>query len=287
MEARKQMITSTTRVVAIFGYPVTHSLSPLMQNAAFAHLGLDYCYVACTVKPELLGDAVKAVRALGMRGANVTVPHKEGVIRMLDEVTGEALEIGAVNTIVNEDGRLVGHNTDGRGFREALIEDAVDVDGKMVLMIGAGGAARAVGHYLSHVAPALFIYNRTLSAADMLAGRLAGQGAHVEVVNEGRMGSRDFVAGIDIIVNTTTLGLRDDDPLPVNPSFLGGGQVVCDLIYRETPLLRAASRRGCKTLDGSGMLLWQGALAFELWTGVKAPVAEMRRALTAGRKSMK
>ncbi len=281
------MITSTTRVVALLGYPVAHSLSPLMQNAAFAHVGLDYCYVACAVKPELLGDGVKAVRALGMRGANVTVPHKEGVIGMLDEVSGEALEIGAVNTIVNEDGRLAGHNTDGRGFREALIEETVDVVGKRSLMIGAGGAARAVGHYLSHVASTLFIYNRTLSAADMLAGRLAGKGAHVEVVNKDQIGNGDFLAGVDVIVNTTTLGLRDDDPLPVDPSFLGERQVVCDLIYRETPLLKAASRRGCKTLDGSGMLLWQGALAFEIWTGVKAPVAEMRRALTAGRKSMK
>jgi shikimate dehydrogenase len=264
------------------GYPVAHSFSPAMQNAAFAALGLDYCYVPFPVKPEALAVALKAIRALNIRGVNVTVPHKEGVAAHLDAVTPEARDIGAVNTICNDGGTLLGHNTDAAGFMGALAEEGVDARGMKVLIVGAGGAARAVAYPLCRETSAVYIYNRSRERAEALRDHLVRVGREVRVAAADQMtsvGLRDF----DLVINATPLGLKHDDPLPFDPSRLTGRQRVCDLIYRETRLLREARLAGCMTMDGLGMLLWQGAYAFELWTGVRAPVDVMRSALREAR----
>ncbi len=266
-------IRGTTRVTGLFGWPVTHTLSPSMQNAAFRHLGLDFCYVPFAVSPDALGAAVAGIRALNLAGVNVTVPHKEAVIALLDEVDPEASFIGAVNTVVNRDNRLIGYNTDGRGFMRSLEEQSIDPQGTRILVVGSGGACRAISYYLSEKAAALTIADIDRSRAERLAADLGRIRSNVTASPE------YDPAAFDIIVNATPLGLHRTDPLPFSPDRLGPQQTVCDLIYRPTPLLEQARSRGCITLDGLGMLLWQGALALQLWTGAEPPVAVMRAAL--------
>jgi len=267
-------IDAKTRVAALLGYPVSHSFSPAMHNAAFEELGLNCRYVAFEVKPELLGRAVDGVRALGFVGVNVTVPHKENVIQYLDEVDPEASFIGAVNTVVNQEGWLKGYNTDGRGFMRSLEEEGIKPEGKKILIVGSGGAARAVGYYLSGAASELSIFDVVREKARALADALSRRG------NVRQLGSLDAaLKEADIVINATPLGLKEGDPLPFDVSILDEDAIVGDLIYKETPLLREAARRGRKTFNGLGMLIWQGALAFELWTGAAPPYKIMRKAL--------
>jgi shikimate dehydrogenase len=272
-------ITGKTKIVGIIGYPVGHTFSPAMHNAAFESLGLDYCYVPFPVPPDRLETAVQSIRALDLCGVNVTVPHKEKVLPLLDSIDEEASFIGAVNTIVNWDGRLTGYNTDGRGFIQSLSENGVNVEGKDVAIIGAGGAARAIGFYLSRKAGTLSVYGRTMERAERLVGDLNKRKNNVRVLPD-----LSAIEEFTIIINATPLGLKTGDRLPFDTSLLRQGQTVCDLIYRETPLLREASGKGCAVLNGLGMLLWQGVFAFELFTGEKPPIEVMRSALldTAG-----
>ncbi|MFN3740822.1 MAG: shikimate dehydrogenase [Thermodesulfovibrionales bacterium] len=270
----KAMITGKTKITGLIGYPVEHSLSPLMHNSAFEALGLDYCYVTFPVEPQRLKEAIEGIRALGLAGVNVTVPHKEAVIKFLDRVDEEAKEIGAVNTIVNKEGLLIGYNTDGRGFMASLNENCIDIEKKTVFLIGAGGASRAVAYYLSKKAQELLIYDIDIKKAKALAQNLKAK------ISE----DLSALKGADIIINATPLGLKPDDPSPVDPQMLGREKVVCDLIYKKTRLLKEAETKGCRTLDGLGMLLWQGVFAFELWTEVKPPVEVMRKALIEARR---
>lgn len=267
-------ISGKTKIVGLFGYPVEHSLSPGMHNAAFAYLNMDYCYVTFSVKPDLLADAVQSIRALRLEGVNVTVPHKEKVIPFLDEVSDEVSFIGAVNTIAHNNGFLKGYNTDGRGFMESLSEAGISCDRRRVLIIGAGGACRAVGYYLSQKVEHLWIFDIDEQKREGVVKDLATFRGNVS-----SMKKMDTLSNLDIVINATPLGLKDTDPPPLNTSFLSGSMTVCDLIYRDTALLRAASERGCITLNGMGMLLHQGVLAFEIWTGVRPPVEIMRKAL--------
>ncbi len=267
-------ISGKTRILGLIGYPVEHSLSPSMHNAAFDHLGLDYCYVTFPVRPDLLEDAVKAIRALNLKGVNVTVPHKERVIPFLDVVDEEASFIGAVNTILNDNGVLRGFNTDGRGFMESLKDAGVDIKGRRIIIIGAGGASRAIGFYLCREAMALGITDIEIEKTSRLVNDLKRLKDNVYIIDR-----ITDLKETDIIINATPLGLKDTDPCPVDISMITGDKVVCDLIYRDTPLLRAARQKGCKTINGLGMLLYQGVLAFEIWTGQKAPVEIMRAAL--------
>lgn len=264
-------ITGKTMITGLIGYPVEHSLSPLMHNRAFNELGLDYCYVTFRVEPSMLEEAVSGIRALGIRGVNVTVPHKENVIKFLDRIDDEALEIGAVNTIVNKDGILTGFNTDGRGFMASLRENCIDPAGKKILLIGAGGASRAVAYYLSKIAGELVIYDIDAEKAKNLSASLKGKTRIAENL------SKDSDA--DIIINATPLGLKEDDPCPINTDYLKNNQIVIDLIYKKTRLLEEAGKKGCIIIDGLGMLLWQGVFAFEIWTGLKPPVEIMRKVL--------
>lgn len=267
-------IDAKTKVVALLGYPVGHSFSPTMHNAAFEQLGLNYRYVAFEVKPEMLREAVDGIRALGLAGVNVTVPHKENVMQYLDDVDPEASFIGAVNTVVNNNGRLKGYNTDGRGFMRSLEEEGISVEGKKILIAGSGGAARAIGYYLSEKAAELSLFDVIREKADALAGALS---------KRGKVRSIDSLEGalseVDVAINATPVGLKEDDPFPFDLSKVKPEQVVGDLIYRETPLLREAAKKGCRTFNGLGMLIWQGALAFELWTGEVPPYQIMRKAL--------
>lgn len=267
-------ISGRTKVLGLLGWPVEHSLSPAMHNAAFKHLGLDCCYLTFPVKPEFLRDAVRAVRALNLAGVNVTMPHKENVIPLLDKIDADASFIGAVNTIVNSNGKLTGYNTDGRGFMKLLSEARISVKNKNVLIVGAGGASRAIGYYLCQSASKLFLYDIDRKKAGKLIRAL--KKINNNVFSAGNINNLDQY---DVIINATPLGLKKGDPLPVNINLLKPRHVVCDLIYKNTPLLQRASRKGCKTLNGLGMLLWQGAFAFELWTGKKPPVEVMRKAL--------
>ena len=280
-------ISGKTKVTGLFGWPVEHSFSPAMHNAAFEHLKLDYCYVTFPVRPDMLGDAVKGVRALTLGGINVTVPHKENVIQFLDEVSEEATFIGAVNTVRNDNGRLTGYNTDGRGFMQSLSEAGIDISGRKVIIVGAGGASRAIGYYICKQASELYLYDVDLKKADTLIQHLKSQavGCQVLTAESQQIRSAEFFSTLDVVINATPLGLKPEDPLPVDISLLKSSHTVCDLIYKETPLLREASGTGCKTLNGLGMLLWQGVFAFEIWTGKRPPVEIMKNALlNAGEK---
>lgn len=270
----KVEIDGKTEITGIFGFPVGHTLSPVMQNAAFASLGLNYRYLAFLVAPEKLEHAVEAIRALSIRGVNITIPHKEKVMQYLDEVHEEAAFIGAVNTVVNDAGRLTGYNTDGRGFMHSLAEQGIDVEGKDILINGAGGAARAVSYFLAKSAGRLAIFGRTPEKRDLLVHDLKKMSTHVGAAED-----LSHAGKYQMLINATPLGLKDDDPLPFDTSRLKPGQVVCDLIYKKTRLLDEASRKGCVILDGTGMLLWQGASAFQLWTGQQPDIAVMREAL--------
>ncbi len=272
-------VSGKTKILGIFGYPVEHSLSPDMHNTAFAKLGLDMCYVPFKVSPKNLPDAVSSIRALDMLGVNTTVPHKEHVIALLDEIDKEASFIGAVNTVVNKEGKLTGYNTDGRGFMSSLSEEGVSVDGKDVLIIGTGGACRAISYYISEKASSLSLFDIDTSKATALADDLGKIRQNIRLI-ENIMDAESPM----VIINATPLGLKPDDPLPFDPQLISAETVICDLIYKETPILKEAKSKGAKTINGSGMLLWQGVLAFELWTGVKPPVDDMRKVLLENMK---
>jgi shikimate dehydrogenase len=267
-------IDAKTKLVALLGHPVGHSFSPLMHNAAFEELGLNYRYVAFDVMPDNLKEAVAGARALGLEGFNVTVPHKENVIQYLDEVDSEASFIGAVNTVVNDNGRLKGYNTDGRGFMRSIEERGISVEGARVLICGSGGAARAIGYYLSEKASRVALFDVVREKAEALGEALRKRGS-VACVGS----AEEALPESDIVINATPLGLKEDDPLPFDLSALGPDKVVGDLIYRETPLLREAASKGCTVFSGLGMLIWQGALAFELWTGEAPPYEIMSKTL--------
>jgi len=279
--------TGRTRVVGLYGHPVQHSCSPDMHNAAFAKLGLDYCYVPFDVPPQRLPIAVEAIRALNMVGVNVTIPHKEAVVPYLNEVRGVAALLRAVNTIVNEEGRLVGYNTDVEGFLRALEGAGVRLRGKRVVIIGAGGAARAVALATVQQRPSsIAILNRTVTRAEEVAAlvrRASEMEAAAEPLDE--IALRKHIPEADVVVNCTPLGMEPNwvDQTPVPKELIRPGQVVCDLVYRPrwTRLLKEAKERGAKVVDGVGMLVHQGAASFELFTGRKAPVETMRRVVLA------
>ncbi|HCZ11035.1 MAG TPA: shikimate dehydrogenase [Nitrospiraceae bacterium] len=272
-------ISGKTKVVGLLGRPVEHSLSPAMHNAAFGHLNLDYCYVTFPVRPDLLSDAVKGIRGLGLGGANVTVPHKENVMPFLDEISEEAAFIGAVNTIKSDNGRLTGFNTDGRGFMQSLSEAGIAVKDKNILIVGAGGASRAIGYYLCKEASSVRLFDVDSNKAGLLKEHLNKLKGNATLINADSIKSKELFSDMDIIINATPLGLKPDDPMSVDISLIEGRHIVCDLIYKETPLLREAAKKGCKTMDGLGMLLWQGVFAFEIWTGIMPPAEIMREAL--------
>ncbi|RUM41448.1 MAG: shikimate dehydrogenase [Desulfurobacterium sp.] len=274
-------LTGKTAVYGIIGHPVKHSLSPLMQTAAFKALGIDAVYVPFDVDPENLGEAVNGLRALNVKGFNVTIPHKEGVIEYLDFVDEDAEFLGAVNTVKNEEGQLTGYNTDADGFLQSLIEEGIELEGKRITMFGAGGAARAVGYaVLKGGAKFLNVVNRNFSKGKVV-GELLGKRGNVLVFPLKENTIATLLKDTDIVINTTSVGMKPDDPPLFDYSLIPEGLTVVDIIYNpaETPLLKAAKEKGCKTVNGLGMLIHQGAIAFKIWTGKEAPVEVMKRIL--------
>lgn len=278
-------ITGRTKIVGIFGHPVGHTFSPAMHNAAFEALGLDYRYLAFDVRPELLRKAVEAIRALGLSGVNVTVPHKEKVVRYLDQLSPDARRIGAVNTIEHREGQLIGHNTDGIGFIRSFQEQfGRSVEASRVLLLGAGGAARAVGMQLAAQGAAeIIIANRTYSRARRLVKAISEHfpsASALAIRLQPKESLEKICARSDVLINATASGMRREAPL-LGPKAFHPGLLVCDLIYNPpaTPLLEAAARAGCRTLNGLGMLLYQGALAFEIWVRAEPSLPAMREAL--------
>ena len=275
-----------TSTVGIIGYPLGHSVSPAFQQAAFDHLGIDANYLAWETTPDALAGRMESLRGPGLLGANVTVPHKQAVVPFLDEVSQAAQDTGAVNTIVNQKGSLMGYNTDVTGFLRALQADAgFQAQGKRVLVLGAGGSARAVVYgLLKEGAGQVTIANRTVERAHQLVETLGSPGNVDAVLLE----PAELSNGWDLIVNCTTLGMRHapgEKETPLSSDAIPASSLVYDLVYNpeETPLLQAAAKAGARTLGGLPMLIYQGAEAFRLWTGRDAPVDVMfqaaRRAL--------
>jgi shikimate dehydrogenase len=274
-------LDSHTVMYGVFGDPIRHSKSPIMLNRAFREAGINAAYAAFHVRPDQLGDAVRGVRALGYRGINVTIPHKVEVMSYLDEIDEGARVIGAVNTIVNDDGRLIGYNTDGIGYVRSLKEETgLSLQGKNVLMLGAGGAARGVAYALAKEGTArIRIANRTPERAVKLASAISVFTECTAV----RLEELPRVIGeTDLVVNTTSAGMHPNvDDVPMDPALLHERLVVSDLIYNPlvTRFLREAESRGAQIHGGLGMFIYQGAYAFEYWTGQKAPVRAMREAV--------
>lgn len=279
-------ITGKTKIIGIYGNPIEHSLSPLMHNKAFQALNLDYAYIPFNIKKENLKDAINSIRTLGLVGLNITIPHKEAVITSLDEVSNEARLIGAVNTIVNDNGKLIGYNTDGAGFYQSLIKLTGEIPkNKKIFIIGTGGASRAVAFQLAlEEAGKLILTNRNYQKGYQLAEELANNTkSNIEMVEFKSSKIEDIIPKVDIIINTTPIGMYpnvNDDPI-IAPELISPNTIVCDLIYNpyKTLLLRKAEDKGCKVVPGIGMLLYQGVLGFEKWTGVKAPVEIMEKVL--------
>ncbi len=255
-------ITAKTLPLGVIGHPVAHSVSPEIHNFILDCLEMNYFYCAYHVLPENLPDAIRGVRALGIRGLNVTIPHKEEVLRLCDEVDNYAMKTGAVNTVVNRAGRLMGYNTDAPGFIASLARSGVSVGGKNVVILGAGGAARGVASaVLENGAAKVGIVNRTRSRAEHLANSL----------HDCRISAADGAEGAQILINATSVGMKSDATPFTDFDSLAPDCVVCDIVFcpRETAFLGLAAKKGFKTVGGIGMLIYQAVIAFELFTQTK------------------
>ncbi|APO46993.1 shikimate dehydrogenase [Paenibacillus xylanexedens] len=283
MSEQNKFNSSLPVLLGVMGDPIAHSKSPAMHNAALHAAGVNGMYMPLHVHPDQLEAAVRGIVALGYRGVNVTIPHKEQVMQYLDVIDESARLIGAVNTIVNEGGTLTGYNTDGIGYVRSLKEEAVpELAGKRIAVLGAGGAARGVIYALALEKPErIHILNRTADRAIALASDLRGHGLG-EISGSGMEDVATVLAMADIVINTTAAGMHPYvDDVPVDPTLIREGAAVSDLIYNplETRLLRESRMRGCTVHGGLGMFVYQGAVAFEHWLGIPAPVETMRRAV--------
>jgi shikimate dehydrogenase len=276
------VISGKTRVCGVIGDPIEHTLSPIMHNAAFEALKLDYVFLAFKVKPAEVGYAINGMRALTIHGLNVTMPHKSTVINYLDEIDQASKIIGSVNTILNKDGRLFGFNTDGVGALKALRENGVEPRGKKVLLLGAGGAARAIAYILAQEADELVILNRRAKPATELADLLEKTFNKKVIANALTPRTiKDNLADSDVLINATSVGMKPNaNQTPVASEWLKADLAVMDIVYNpvETRLAKDAEAVGAKVVSGVEMLIYQGAASFEIWTGCKAPVEVMRKA---------
>lgn len=276
-------ITSGTALYGVMGYPIGHSYSPAMHNAAFQYHGIDAVFLAFDIEPRNLQIALRGVKALGVRGLSITIPHKESILPYLDVVDSYATKIGAVNTVKNEKGGLNGYNTDGVGALGALKTLGIDITSLRAMILGSGGAARAIGTaFLPHV-DSLVILNRTVSKAKSLAEELRRESNKpVEWASLTSKALEKWLKKVDLLINATSLGMFphvNENPVP--KECLRSDMIVFDTVYnpQETLLLREAKEKGARTVDGLGMLLFQGAKAFEIWTGKEAPITVMADAL--------
>lgn len=273
-----QGINSSTDLYCVFGSPVSHSVSPVMHNAAFRETGLNAVYLA--FEPSSIEGAMRSMRELGIRGASITIPFKIEALRYADSIDPLASDIGSINTLVNSGGALMGHNTDGHGAAAALERAGVRIDGSTCLVIGNGGSARAIAATLAARGSRIIITGRNGERIRGLAAALhpeePARPVELNALESGLMET------VDIIINTTPVGMAPhEDGIPVPDDLLLAHHVVFDIVYapHETRLLTAARSRGCVVVHGIEMLLHQGVLQFELWTGLTAPVEAMRQAI--------
>jgi shikimate dehydrogenase len=278
-------IDGSTKLVGVLGWPITHTASPAMHNAAFEALHMNWAYLAFPVDPRNLRSALCGARDLGLVGVNLTVPHKILALDIVNEVDAQTRKLGAVNTVCIENGVLRGFNTDGYGFTKAIKEEFnFSLKGKRVLVLGAGGAGRAIAiQCASDGAAKVFVANRTRSKTDSVARELSAAKTAFQALELRSAEIRRVIGEVDLLVNATSVGLAEGESLGLDASLFSSRLFVYDAIYRpaETVLLKTASGAGAKVANGLSMLLHQGAKSFELWTKRKAPVAVMRRALHA------
>ena len=283
----EQRIKGTTGLLALIGSPVGHSGSPAMYNFSFQYHNLDYAYMAFDIKEDEVPAALDAMRLFKMRGCNVTMPCKNKAAQCVDELSPAARIVGAVNTIVNENGKLVGHITDGIGFVRNLKEHGVDVKGKKMVVLGAGGAATALqvqcaldgAAQISIFNPNDAFLDRAKSTAEKLKKEVPECKVNVYCI-EDQNKLREEIANTDILVNGTLAGMKPHDAISlVDKSMFHKNLVVADVVYNpeETRMLREAKEAGCKTVGGKGMLLWQGAAAYKLYTGLEMPTEEYQK----------
>jgi shikimate dehydrogenase len=276
------IISGKTKICALIGDPVEHSMSPAIHNVAFREMGLDYVYVTFRVKAEDVPAAVEGMKALDIRGLSVTMPHKVAVPKLLDKLDPLAEKIGAINTIVNDDGVLTGYNTDATGFLQAMLERGFEPKEKNIVVLGAGGASRAVSFVLADRGANLTILNRLeeFDWAVELARRLSQAfGKSVEALELNRDNLTKAIGKADILVNATSVGMDQNiNETPVPAELLKPGMVVYDIIYNpiKTKLLKEAESVGAEIISGVDMLVWQGVMAFEKWTGKKPPFEPMK-----------
>ena len=277
-------VLGSTKILGVFGHPVEHSLSPVMHNAALQALNIDFIYVPFHVLPEKLAEAVDGIRGLNIRGVNVTIPHKQQVIQYIDEVSEYAMQICSVNTIINDGGRLRGETTDGVGFIRSAEASWGKLNGCKVMVLGAGGSAKAISYALAGAGCEITIANRTLERATELANGInAVFGSSVSrAVGLQREVLAEEIGKVDLLVNTTSVGMHPDvDGIPLPPDLLHSGLLVYDLVYNplKTRLVSEAEARGARAMTGLKMLVYQGAVSFEMWTGLPAPIDVMEQAL--------
>jgi len=277
-------ISGQTRIVGVIGDPVQHSRSPQMHNAAIVERKLDYVYVPFHVRSGELREAIEGFKALNVLGVNVTIPHKQTVMPILDDVSHEATLIGAANTLIFCDGRVSGDNTDAQGFLRAMTEEGIDIPvGGSAVVLGAGGAARAVVVALALSGLGLItVANRTGWKAIQFEKNLATiSETEISAVDLASNQLNSAIRSADLLVNATSVGMQETDQLLIDPDSLNPGTIVYEIVYTppETPLLRVAREKGCQTIGGIGMLVHQGAIAFEKWIGIVPNVETMRIAL--------
>lgn len=266
-------ISARTKICLVIGSPKTQSLSPIMHNAGYRKLGIDdqFIYLSAEVKPKNLKMAMDGIKVLEIKGVSITMPHKQDIMKYLDKISEEAKTIGAVNTVVNRKGKLIGYNTDWIGALQAL-EQKTNLKGKGVTVIGAGGVARAIIYGLKKKKAEVTIFNRSLEHARKLAQKFNCKYYGLDSLKEAQ--------NSDIIINATSVGMNEDKS-PIEKKFLRGNHIIFDVVYspKETSLIKDATQKGAKIVYGYEMLLYQGVAQFELYTGMKAPIETMRKAL--------
>lgn len=281
----KPGLDGKTQVLGVFGYPVEHSLSPAMHNAALKSLDLNCVYLPFSVRPEDLENALRSLTSLNLRGVNLTIPHKEAALKFMDHLDVSATDVGAVNTVSLNEGRLTGYNTDGTGFWAPLSDMGYSCENAHVVVLGSGGAARSVAFKLVREGAKITLVNRTVSRAEKLSLDLKQRypECSVQVLGSEDQYLKDAVQQATLLVNTTKVGMypHHENISPIEIDFLRSNLIVYDLVYnpRETCLLQGAHQRGCQTLNGVRMLVMQGAAAFEIWTGYLPDTEVMEHAI--------
>jgi shikimate dehydrogenase len=278
----ERMIDLNTRLIGLLGYPLKHSFSPRMHNYAYLKNDLNYAYIPIEIKAQKIDDAIRGMKVMNFVGFNVTIPYKIKIMDYLDEIDELAEKIGSVNTVSISAGKLKGYNTDGLGFIKSLEENKINYKDITVLVVGAGGASRSISMTLAeNGVEDLYIANRTYDKAKNLSEEIntkiknCSQSLHLNKIE-------DQIKKIDLIINTTSIGMSPDiDKIPLNTELLNKNTTVVDIIYNpvKTKLLKEAEKKGCKILNGIEMLVNQGAEAFEIWTGKKAPAVDMKKEL--------